>query len=161
MNERERRMMISALQSELFNTWLRRRVDDGLFRRVIDGDWLEKRASGGQFSTTEPAVDEARVAAGEIVVTGPMFGWKLRAAAADTAAGAREAAVLADAGLTLADFKPAGALAEGTRRPIAIAITATHVAVFSDDALDVSFTLPAGAYATAVMREILTDAQDA
>jgi tRNA pseudouridine13 synthase len=155
IGERERRLLISAVQSELFNDWLARRVRDGLVRRVIEGDWLEKRASGGQFSTTEPATDEARVAAAEIVVTGPMFGWKLRAAAAGTAAGIREADVLRDAGMTLASFRPGGALAEGTRRPIAIAITDGAVTASSDDTIDVTFALPSGAYATAVMREIL------
>ena len=141
---RERRLLISAIQSELFNEWLRRRVADGLVRRVLDGDWLEKRGSGGRFSTTDPATDEARVAAGEVVVAGPMFGWKLRPAAAGTTAAAREDAVLADAGLTLAAFRPAGALAEGTRRPIAIEVTAAEARVAADDAIDVSFTLPAG-----------------
>lgn len=155
VHDKERRFLISAVQSELFNEWLRRRVADGLVRRVLDGDWLEKRASGGQFSTTEPATDEARVAAGEVVVTGPMYGWKLRAAAAGTTAGAREAAVLADAGMALDDFKAAGDLAFGTRRPIAIALTEARATTSSLDALDISFTLPSGAYATAVMREIM------
>jgi tRNA pseudouridine13 synthase len=161
VGERERRLLISAVQSELFNDWLRRRVDDGLIRRVIDGDWLEKRASGGQFSTTDPATDEARVAANEVVVTGPMFGWKLRGAAAETAAGIREADVLRNAGMTLASFRPGGALAEGTRRAVAIAITDATAAAAGDDAIDVSFTLPSGAYATAVMREVMkTDAPE-
>ncbi len=155
LGERERRLLISAVQSELFNQWLERRVTDGLIRRVVDGDWLEKRASGGQFSTTDPRADEARVATAEIVVTGPMFGWKLRAAAAGTTAGSREAAVLGDAGMTLESFRPAGALAEGTRRPLAIAITDASARASGDDAIDVSFTLPSGAYATAVMREIM------
>jgi len=158
VGERERRLMISAVQSELFNDWLARRVGDGLFRRVIEGDWLEKRASGGQFSTTDPAADVVRVAAGEIVVTGPMFGWKLRAAAAGTEAGAREAAVLADAGLTLESFRPAGDLAMGTRRPLAIAIADATAQPAGDDVIDVSFSLPSGAYATAVLREIMKTA---
>jgi tRNA pseudouridine13 synthase len=154
-HDKERRFLISAVQSELFNEWLRRRVVDGLVRRVVDGDWLEKCASGGQFSTTDAATDEARVAAGEVVVTGPMFGWKLRAAAAGTTAGAREAAVLADAGMTLDDFRPAGDLALGARRPLAIRVADPAATTSSLDAIDVSFTLPAGAYATAVMREIM------
>jgi tRNA pseudouridine13 synthase len=153
--DRERRLFVSALQSELFNDWLARRVADGLVRQVVDGDWLEKRGSGGQFSTTDPATDLARVAAGEVCVTGPLPGWKLRAAAAGTTAGDREAAVLAAAGLALADFRAAGALGEGTRRPLAIAVTDGTATACADGALDVSFTLPAGAYATAVMREIL------
>jgi tRNA pseudouridine13 synthase len=175
VHDKEKRLLVSALQSELFNEWLRRRVADGLVRRVIEGDWLEKRATGGSFSTTDPAVDLGRVAAGEIVVTGPMFGWKLRGSPAGTEAAAREEAVLADAGLTLASFRPAGDLALGTRRPLAIAITDASVTVVppvtdgsvtrgsapsGDDAIDVRFTLPSGAYATAVMREIMKPETD-
>lgn len=154
-NPREQRLMISALQSELFNQWLAARFADGLYRRVIAGDWLEKRGSGGSFSTTEPAVDEARVASGELVVTGPMFGWKLRGAAPETEAGAREAAILAAAGLTLPDFRAGGDLALGTRRPLAIAITDPACVACAPDAVDVSFSLTAGAYATAVIRELM------
>ncbi|HTJ45982.1 MAG TPA: tRNA pseudouridine(13) synthase TruD [Kofleriaceae bacterium] len=155
VHDREKRLLISSVQSELFNDWLRRRVDDGLVRRVIDGDWLEKRASGGQFSTTDPSADEARVASGECVVTGPMFGWKLRAAAEGTTAGLREQAVLDDAQMTLESFRPAGELAFGTRRAIANLVEDARAIAEPPDAMVVSFTLPAGAYATAVLREIM------
>ena len=160
VHDKEKRMLISALQSELFNEWLRRRVADGLVRRVIEGDWLEKTATGGSFSTTDPATDLARVGAGEIVVTGPMYGWKLRGSPAGTEAAAREAAVLADAGLTLESFRPAGDLAPGTRRPIAIAITDATCTPSGEDSIVVRFTLPSGAYATAVMREIMKPETD-
>jgi tRNA pseudouridine13 synthase len=56
-----------------------------------------------------------------------------------------------------------GALGEGTRRPLAIEIMdgAVAIAADSDDAIDVSFTLPSGAYATTVMREVMkTDADE-
>jgi tRNA pseudouridine13 synthase len=160
---RNRRLYVSALQSELFNEWLRRRLADGLYRRVVTGDLLQKRASGGMFATEDPAVDQPRMLAGEIVVTGPMFGHRLRAPAEGTEAAGREAEILAGAGLTAADFARVGALGEGTRRPLAIEIMdgAVAIAADSDDAIDVSFTLPSGAYATTVMREVMkTDADE-
>jgi tRNA pseudouridine13 synthase len=154
---RNRRLYVSALQSELFNEWLRRRLADGLYRRVVAGDLLQKRASGGMFATEEPAVDQPRLLAGELVVTGPMFGHRLRAPVAGSEAAAREAEILAWAGVALTDFARVGALGEGTRRPLAIEITDGAVAVAAgvDDAIDVSFTLPSGAYATTVMREVM------
>jgi tRNA pseudouridine13 synthase len=154
---RNRRLYVSALQSELFNEWLRRRLADGLYRRVITGDLLQKRASGGMFATEDPAVDQPRLLAGELVVTGPMFGHRLRAPVADSEAAGREAEILAWAGVAAADFARVGALGEGTRRPLAIEITDGAVAVAAglDDAIDVSFTLPSGAYATTVMREVM------
>ena len=72
--------------------------------------------------TTEPEVDQARLARGEVTPTGPMFGHSMRAPVPESEAGSREAAILARGGLTPADFKPLGALAPGTRRAIAVAI---------------------------------------
>jgi tRNA pseudouridine13 synthase len=93
------------------------------------------------------------------VVTGPMFGHRLRAPVAGSEAAAREAEILAWAGVALTDFARVGALGEGTRRPLAIEISDGAVAIAagpgSDDAIDVSFTLPSGAYATTVMREVM------
>jgi tRNA pseudouridine13 synthase len=149
------RLMISALQSELFNAWLRARLADGLYRRVIAGDVLHKRG-GGMFDCTEPAVDDARLAAGELCATGPMFGDRMRAPTDGTDAAAREAAILAAAGLTRASFAPVRAIAEGTRRDAAIAIGEPTVTAEPDGAsITVAFSLPGGAYATAVMREIM------
>lgn len=128
-----KRLLISSVQSALFNDWLRARLDDGLYDQVIDGD--------------------VTIAQGK-VVTGPMFGPKMRAPSPGTLAAAREAAVLAAAGLTIDAFAAAGKLAEGTRRPLAVEVRAADVAEV-DGGLVIRFTLPAGAYATAVMREVI------
>jgi tRNA pseudouridine13 synthase len=107
------------------------------------------------FECTEPAVDTARIIGGEIVPTGPMFGIEMRACPAGPAA-EREAAILTAHGLALADFARVRAIAEGTRRDAAIAVTDPVVrAVEPAGTLEVEFALPAGAYATVVMREIM------
>jgi tRNA pseudouridine13 synthase len=63
--------------------------------------------------------------------------------------------VLAEAGLALDDFARVARIAEGTRRDGAVALADVDARLPDEpDALDVSFTLPAGAYATVVMREI-------
>ncbi len=152
---RQKRLFVSALQSALFNEHLRRRLDDGLYARVIEGDILQKRASGGLFATTEPELDQGRLAAGEIVPTGPMFGHKLRSPAPDTAAAAREAEVLASEGLDLADFARVGKLGVGTRRALAVALGEPAVRVVDADRIELAFSLPAGSYATAVVREVV------
>jgi tRNA pseudouridine13 synthase len=128
-----RRLLISALQSSLFNSWLRARVDDGLFGEVIEGDLTDRRG----------------------VVTGPMFGPEMRAPAPGTLAAAREATVLEAAGLTVEDFARAGKLAEGTRRPLAIELGDVSVTEIDATTVTIGFTLPAGAYATVVMREVM------
>jgi tRNA pseudouridine13 synthase len=147
------RLMVSALQSELFNTWLVRRLADGLYRRALAGDLMHKR-NGGMFACDDPATDTARIAAGEIVPTGPMFGTDMRACTPGSVAAAREDEILAGAGLTREAFATVRAIAEGTRRDAAIAVTDPSVAQ-SDETLEVAFALPAGAYATVVMREIM------
>ena len=150
------RLMVSALQSQLFNDWLTARLADGLYRRAIAGDLLHKRG-GGMFTCDDPDTDTARLAAGELVVTGPMFGERMRQPADGSAAAEREAAILAHHQLDRAAFATVGAIAEGTRRDAAIALA--DVAIFAVDGstLDVAFTLPGGAYATTVMREVMKD----
>lgn len=147
------RLLVSALQSELFNKWLIARLADGLYRTALAGDLLHKR-NGGMFACTDPATDTARIAAGEITPTGPMFGVEMRACTPGSAAAERENALLAEAGLTREAFATVRAIAEGTRRDAAIAVAETAVEQ-SAETLEVTFALPAGAYATAVMREIM------
>lgn len=150
-DRRTDRFLVSALQSELFNTWLVARIADGLYDRVLAGDVLHK-LGGGLFTCEDAATDEARLHAGELVVTGPMFGTKMRAAAG--AAGEREDAILAAAELSRDAFAKVARIAEGTRRDASIALREVEVRD-ADGALEVAFALPAGAYATAVMREVM------
>lgn len=148
------RLMISALQSQLFNDWLTARIGDGLYRAVIAGDVLHKRG-GGMFVCDDPATDQARLAAGELVVTGPMFGDRMRLPGDASPALAREAEVLTRAGLPREAFSSVRALAEGTRRDAAVEVAGATVAAVDGSTLEVAFALPGGAYATAVMREVM------
>lgn len=148
------RLLVSALQSELFNTWLTARMADGLYRRVLAGDVMKKRA-GGMFVCEDPVTDEARLLAGELVLTGPMFGDKMRRPTDGSPAAEREAAVLAAAGLASNAFGSVRALAEGTRRDATIEVAGARVTPVDDVTYEVGFALPGGAYATAVMRELM------
>lgn len=148
------RLMVSALQSHLFNTWLTARVADKLYRTAIAGDILHK-VGGGLFDCTAPDVDGARVAAGEVIPTGPMFGDRMRRPADGSIAAAREAAVLAEAQLSREDFARVRQLAEGTRRDAAITVRDARVTAVDGSTIEVAFALPGGAYATTVMREIM------
>jgi len=146
------RFFISALQSEMFNAWLVARMTDGLFARVLAGDVLHK-VGGGMFTCEDAAVDEPRLLAGELVITGPMFGAKMRQATG--VAGEREAAILAAAGLDRDAFAKVAQIAEGTRRDATIAVKETTLRTVEDGSLEIGFALPAGAYATTVMREVM------
>lgn len=150
------RLMVSALQSQLFNAWLVARLADGLYRTVIAGDLLHKRG-GGMFTCEDPATDAARLVAGELVVTGPMFGDRMRQPGDGSPAAAREAAILAREGLDRGAFAAVRAIAEGTRRDATIEVRDVAVVAVDASTIEVAFTLPGGAYATAVMREIMKD----
>lgn len=151
---RTKRFLVSALQSYLFNQWLTQRLDDGLATTVLAGDVLEKTATGGMFTSTDPAVDQARLDAGELAITGPMFGAAMRSPPDGTPAQLREARVLDAVGLGPADFAKVGSLGSGTRRTALLRLTDAAVEVVAPDAIRVTFSLPAGAYATAILREV-------
>ncbi len=144
-----RRFLVSSLQSELFNTWLGRRVADGLLDAHVDGDLAARGANGRPWLIT--AADAALLyPAGEASPTGPMFGRSMERPTGE--AEAREEATLSGASLDRAFFDRIGPLAEGTRRPARV--FAEELIVEADgDALVFRFTLPSGAYATVVMRE--------
>jgi tRNA pseudouridine13 synthase len=152
---RRRRLLISAYQSSMFNEILRRRIDDRLFDRVLAGDILQKPATGGLFASDQPDVDQGRLEAGEVIPTGPMFGHRMKSPPEGSAARAREDEVLAAEALALSDFARAGKLAQGTRRALAVDLGDTAVAVVDATTIELRFRLPAGAYATAVLREVI------
>lgn len=145
------RLFVSSLQSQLFNEWLTARMRDGLYAQVLAGDILHK-IPGGQFVCEAPDVDQARLVAGEIGITGPMFGDSMRRPTG--VAAEREKAILDANGLAEDSFSAVKAIAEGTRRDAAIIVGNPSVQAV-DGGVEVAFTLPGGAYATAVMREVM------
>jgi tRNA pseudouridine13 synthase len=151
----ERRLLASALQSELFNLYLDARIDEGLLGTALAGDVMKKSSSGGLFIVDDVAAAQARLERGEIVPTGPMFGHKMMAPPEGTPAGARESALLQAAGLDRASFAALGKLAEGTRRPLTVPLGAPEVSAGeAPEVVIVAVTLPPGAYATVLLDEI-------
>jgi tRNA(Glu) U13 pseudouridine synthase TruD len=92
--------LLSAGQSALFNLYLLERRARGLMRTVLLGDILKKTATGGLFESREPEVDQARLDAGELGITGPMFGSKMRGPSPGTAPDALEQEILDLAGIS-------------------------------------------------------------
>ncbi|MFO0563491.1 MAG: tRNA pseudouridine(13) synthase TruD [Polyangiales bacterium] len=149
----DRKMLASSVQSWLFNRYLAERVSDGLLALYIQGDLAVRHPSDRVFAIAE---EEAlsTYASRACSATGPMFGPEMRWP--DGAAKEREERVLAASGLGIEHFARAKGLAEGTRR--AIRVCPASIEVSEEDAgqsptLRFRFELPAGAYATAVLRE--------
>jgi tRNA pseudouridine13 synthase len=144
---------VSAGQSALFNFYLATRAERGLLTTVLVGDILQKRDSGGMFECLDAPADQARLDAGELVLTGPMYGSKMRAPKSGTASAALEAEILATVGLDSNKLAKLGRNVPGTRRQLAIwpaDVSATPV----DGGLQLQFCLPAGSYATVLLREL-------
>ena len=148
-----RRMALSALQSELFNRCLAARIRDGLFSVAIDGDVLRKRAGGGPFVCEDVPAETARVASGETDPCGPLPGHSLFAARGEALK--REEQALAEAQVDARSFAAGGDEMQGARRPYRIAVEELSVEAAGADALALSFALPKGSYALAVLREVL------
>jgi len=155
-DRRQRRLVLSALQSELFNAYLVARVQDhgaASLQRPGAGELVQKTDSGGVFAVEDPAEVAERIARREVVVTGPLFGPKMRRPPENSACWALEEQVLARAGLELAAFDPWKRIAQGARRPLLFWPKDPVVRQLDAD-LEVQFELPPGGYATVILREI-------
>ncbi len=164
---RKKRFLWSALQSELFNAVLDRRVAEGTWRTPLLGDILKKTDTGGLFPCTDEALDRARAERDEVSPTGPMFGVKMRAPTGKPGELEREIfEARLGTGFDLARTKPLG---EGTRRGLCLRVEGLTVerTVNRDGekpappgeqraALTVRFVLPKGAYATSVLGAAVT-----
>jgi len=138
-------LLISAVQSELFNAWLEARCREGCFERILPGDVCAKLPAGGMF-VGQPETEQERLDRFEITHTGPIFGSRMRAA--EGAAAELEARVLAESGLTLKSFR-----APGSRRRARLPFAGSVEAEGAD--LIFRFELPAGSYATVLLGEFM------
>lgn len=150
------RFALSAVQSELFNAVVQVRQERGLLHRVIEGDVLQVIASGGCFTTEDPALDQTRVDSREVIPTGPMFGVKMKSPLGEALH--LEQSVLDSSGLQISHFQPFSQLMQGARR--AVVVYPQNVEVLADPlGVRVAFSLPPGAYATTVLEEFLGPAE--
>jgi len=140
--------MVSVVQSALFNIWLKQRIQTGDYRRLLAGDIVKKTDTGGMFTVEDLTIDAQRFTAGEIVYTGPIYGFKMKPAM--DAAGEKEAALFRQFSLAPEDFRQLRA--PGSRREAILNLTDLTLAEV-DEGLHLTFTLPSGAYATTVLRE--------
>jgi tRNA pseudouridine13 synthase len=150
-----RKLALSAAQAALFNHYLGRRLADGLLRRVLAGDVLARWPFGGMFVAEDVAREQERFDRREVVHAGPIFGRKTFAARGEAAE--REAETLAAFGLAPAGFAGFGKLLQGTRRHNVIYVD-DLAAAGETEGVRLTFTLPAGSYATVLLREVMKNA---
>jgi tRNA pseudouridine13 synthase len=148
----DRKLLASVWQAQLFNTWLAARLHDGTWRSAIHGDLMRKEDTGGLFTAEDALEAQARAERFEVSPTGPMFGADMRWPTHAALAG--EEALLAAAGFDKARLRELRNVAPGTRRVARIRPADVTIQAESSDRLLLELTLPKGAYATVVLREL-------
>lgn len=151
----ERKLLVSALQSHLFNAYLAERVLEGTLAVVEAGEVVKKEDTGGLFEVEDVAEVQWRVDRFEVSSTGPMFGPKMRWPSG--APREREERILASLSLDEPSLERMGKLAAGTRRVIRVRPEDATITRDGDDVV-LEMTLPKGSYATTVLDELFKDA---
>ena len=155
-----RRMFLSAMQSELFNRVVARRLDT--LDRVLEGDLAMKHANGAVFRVNDPAAEQPRADDFEISPTGPLVGRRMtepQNVPADL-----EAEVLAKVGLSRAMLvNESGERIDGARRALRVRPEDAEATVGQDDHgqfVQLCFSLSSGSYATVLMGEVCKGGED-
>jgi tRNA pseudouridine13 synthase len=147
------RLYLSAFQSSLFDRLVDMRLDS--LEIPWEGDLAWKHDNGACFVVEDPAAEQPRADRLEISPSGPLFGYK--STLARGAAGILEQALLEKEGLRLEDFRLGEGLGmEGERRPLRVPLGEAEALQEGGD-LVLSFSLPRGSYATAVLREVMKE----
>ena len=150
VKERKKRSFyLSAARSEIFNLVVAARIEQGVANRILPNDILQLNGSHSWFQVAEgenSTALEARLAHNDILLTGPLIG-EPNLAAADI-----ENTIVAqhDAFAPLMKQEKMKA----ARRPLLMRAQDFHWQ-FIEDGLKLNFYLPAGSYATALVRELV------
>lgn len=155
LRERDRHkrgLYLSAARSFLFNELLAERVRDGSWDRALPGEVLMLDGTHSVFACAEPdATLVERLARGDVHPTGPLWG---RGGSLATGRAAVAEVRLAQTHAALCAGLEAAGL-EQERRALRLPVREAGGEVLAGDVVRVAFRLPAGAYATAVLRELL------
>lgn len=147
----ERKLFASVLQAEVFNRYAMLRLGEDL-DSPLAGEVVRLSGSRAVFVVLEPEAEALRWRASDILPTGPIFGPKMKAARGRPSE--LEQAALSALGLDGQALSQVARFADGTRRDLFV--HPAEVALLEDGpaSLVLSFFLPAGSYATLLVREL-------
>lgn len=152
LSRTRRGLALSAARALLFNRVLSRRVADGSWNAAMEGDAMQLAGSHSFFIVGRPDADlAARLAAFDIHPTGPLHGRgdsPVRAACREL-----EQAELAACPEFTRGLEAAGLKQE--RRALRVVPDELRWDLPAPDTLRLAFSLPAGSYATSVLRELV------
>ena len=148
----QRSIYLSAARSYLFNLILAQRIQQQTWNQAIPGDVCKLNQTNSYFlvESIEPTIQD-RLAIGDIHISGALWGKGNNPTQAEALrieeAVANEYVAIAE-GLIKAGL-------EQDRRNLGV-IPQQLAWTFGDDDLTLNFTLPAGSYATALLRELIS-----
>jgi len=156
IDARMQKFYVSAFQSRIFNRVLAARVER--LKEVWLGDWVIKHENGAPFIVKDPA-DSLRAAAFEISAAGPLFGKEMRETEGEPAR--IEAEALAAEGVLREAFDTKGVYScAGDRRLMRLKLEEASLTACEEGGeafWELRLSLPAGCYATVVLRELGKD----
>lgn len=149
-----RSLLLSAARSFLFNLVLAERIEKNQWNQALAGDVMMLDGSHSVFDCPEVGDDlQQRVVENDVHPTGPLWG----------SGSLRTTGYVAELELAIANAYPTvvgGLLDNGLkqeRRALRIRPASLRWEFSTRDSLRMEFELPAGAYATSVLREIVTN----
>ena len=149
------RLYISAWQSAIFDRVVEARLDT--LGQILAGDLAMKHVNGACFAVSDPQLEQARADAWEISPTGPLPGGKKMLWATEAAGAIEQNALAGDRELLESSALPAGLRPLGERRALRVPLGEASAELAADGLL-LTFTLPAGSYATCVVEEVMKSA---
>jgi tRNA pseudouridine13 synthase len=144
------KFLASVIQSEVFNRYLMARSGLGL-ERPVSGEVVRLNGSRAVFVVEDVEREAPRLAAGDLQLTGPLVGPKMKQSQARALE--LEQAALGALGLDAGALRELGKLAPGTRRDLLLRPEGLDWR-WEGQAASVEFALPAGAYASLVIRAL-------
>ena len=154
-DRRQAWLMVSALQSAVFNRVLERRPV--AVWELLPGDLVRVEGSGDLLPVENPEEFAERLSAFEVSPTGPIFGGKMKRPTGAVAV--LEAAAMMEYGLPGNGHMalPRGLRIYGDRRPLRVRPRSVRSEWRADRSLYLTFELPAGSYATVLLDELFPD----
>ena len=150
----QRSLYLSAARSFLFNSILAYRVNHNTWNQALEGDTFQFNLSHSSFKSVQPDADIIRrLLSKDIHPTATLWGRGDHGVSADALA-IEQAVILANPALAQGLINCG---VDSDRRALRVNVHDLQWRFIDETSLELSFTLPPGSYATAVLREIIID----
>ena len=146
-----KRFLVTSYIDHLCNIYLVERFERGAFNELMEGDIAKKYSTGGMFLVEDVEAEQPRYENHEISFTAPIYGPKMWQAEGPSRR--LEEEILNSSGVTLeelARFKVRGSRRLGRLLPDVTVVEIRR-------GIQLRFSLPKGAYATIILREIMKE----